>query len=71
MSTVEAPANSPAPPVIREPWLSETARVLLKRFVACLLGGFVLGLMVNNVEGSSSDFGYTFNHTAGALRILV
>jgi ABC-type branched-subunit amino acid transport system permease subunit len=51
--------------------VNETARILLKRLAGCLLGGFVLGLMINTQEGSPNDFGYVFNHTALKPRMLV
>jgi ABC-type branched-subunit amino acid transport system permease subunit len=43
----------------------------LKRFVACLAGGFVLALMVGTQEGTQQDFGYAFRQSVAMPRILI
>ncbi|HZC72141.1 MAG TPA: branched-chain amino acid ABC transporter permease [Jatrophihabitans sp.] len=68
MTTVETPAVVQE---VREPWLSETARVLLKRLAACLFGGVVLAIMLNSYEGSQDDFGYVFHQAVLQPRIFV
>jgi ABC-type branched-subunit amino acid transport system permease subunit len=50
--------------------MSETQRILLKRFVACLFGGFVLALMVGTQEGSQNDFGISFHKAVAGPRIV-
>ncbi|WP_051276933.1 branched-chain amino acid ABC transporter permease [Marmoricola sp. URHB0036] len=43
----------------------------LKRFGACLAGGFVLALMVGTQEGTQQDFGYAFRQSVAMPRILI
>ena len=43
----------------------------LKRFIACLGGGFVLAIMVGPQEGSSTDYGYGFKQSVLNPRIFV
>jgi len=43
----------------------------LKRFIACLGGGFVLAIMVGPQEGSSTDYGYGFRQSVLNPRIFV
>jgi ABC-type branched-subunit amino acid transport system permease subunit len=57
--------------VPRETRLTETQRVLLKRFVGCLFGGVVLAMMVGTQEGSQDDFGISFHKAVLSPRIVV
>ncbi len=41
---------------------------LVKRFLACLAGGFVLALMVGEQEGSQNDFGVSFQGAMAGFR---
>ncbi len=75
MTTLETPPTTtptppPPPPAMRRAG-NETSRVLLKRLAGCLIGGFVLGLMVNSKEGSPDDFGFVFHQTALKPRMLI
>jgi ABC-type branched-subunit amino acid transport system permease subunit len=56
---------------VREPRFSENTRILVKRFVGCVFGGFVLAIMYNHVEGSKTDFGYVFHKAVVNPRIIV
>jgi ABC-type branched-subunit amino acid transport system permease subunit len=56
---------------VREPWLSERTRVLLKRLGACLFGGVVLAIMIGKQEGTLTDFGVSFRHAVLAPRIVI
>ena len=75
MTTVQTPTPAqtppPPPPAMRRTGLNETSRVLLRRLAGCLVGGFVLGLMVNSKEGSPDDFGLVFHQTALKPRMLI
>jgi ABC-type branched-subunit amino acid transport system permease subunit len=51
--------------------MTETQRVLLKRFIACLFGGVVLATMVGTQEGSQNDFGISFHHAVLRPRIVI
>jgi ABC-type branched-subunit amino acid transport system permease subunit len=51
--------------------MSETTRILVKRLVACLFGGFVLAIMVGTQEGSQNDFGISFHNAVLKPRIVV
>jgi ABC-type branched-subunit amino acid transport system permease subunit len=56
---------------VREPRLSPTARILLKRLAACLFGGFMLAVMYGNQEGSQNDFGISFREAVLRPRIFL
>ncbi len=43
----------------------------LKRFLACLAGGFVLAIMVGPQEGTQDDFGYEFRQSVFHPRIVI
>jgi len=66
-------AVGPRAPIqeVREPRFSENTRILVKRFVACLFGGFVLALMYNHDEGAKTDFGLVFHQAVVNPRIIV
>jgi ABC-type branched-subunit amino acid transport system permease subunit len=51
--------------------VTEQQRVLLKRLVACLLGGVVLAMMVGNQEGTQDDFGLSFHEAVLDSRIVI
>ncbi len=51
--------------------MTETTRATLQRLAACLLGGFVLAIMVGNQEGTLTDFGVSFRHAIAVPRIFV
>lgn len=66
-------AVGPRAPIqeVREPRFSENTRTLVKRFLACLFGGFLLAIMYNHYEGSKTDFGYVFHQAVVSPRIIV
>ncbi|HUP99175.1 MAG TPA: hypothetical protein VM093_01825, partial [Aeromicrobium sp.] len=66
-------AVGPRAPVqeVREPRFSENTRILVKRFVACLFGGFVLAIMYNHYEGAKTDFSYVFKKAVVSPRLIV
>jgi ABC-type branched-subunit amino acid transport system permease subunit len=55
---------------VREPRFSENTRILVKRFVGCIFGGFVLAIMYNHDEGSKTDFGLVFHEAVVSPRII-
>src|SRR5581483_8337026 len=50
---------------------NETRRILVRRLLWCLFGGFVLALMVGTQEGSQNDFGISFRHAVIGPPIVV
>jgi ABC-type branched-subunit amino acid transport system permease subunit len=51
--------------------MNTATRATLRRLAACLLGGFVLALMVGRQEGSLNDFGISFHQAVVGPRIFV
>ena len=66
-------AVGPRAPIqeVREPRFSENTRILVKRLVACVFGGFVLAIMYNHEEGSKTDFGFVFHRAVVSPRLIV
>ncbi|HEV7191694.1 MAG TPA: branched-chain amino acid ABC transporter permease [Jatrophihabitantaceae bacterium] len=51
--------------------MSERQKVLLKRLVACLLGGVVLAIMVGPQEGTLTDLGVSFHQAVVGPRVFL
>jgi ABC-type branched-subunit amino acid transport system permease subunit len=51
--------------------MSERQKVLLKRLIACLLGGIVLAIMVGPQEGTLTDLGVSFHQAVISTRVFL